>query len=164
MAPVLFWYGVAGMLFVTLLLKHFCYFNELGSWPSKETATLCLLLLIIIFGLGTGLIYLTVVTRETCRLTAPILWRWCFAIVLYFALIIVIALAVPFLRLFCGCVIAPIAYACVGCAESVQVKPPPASLPPPPSRHRPATHLTPEPSCLLRRQQKTWSCPRSKHL
>merc|ERR1740130_2500161 len=120
MAPVLFWYGVAGMLFVTLLLKHFCYFNELGSWPSKETATLCLLLLIIIFGLGTGLIYLTVVTRETCRLTAPILWRWCFAIVLYFALIIVIALAVPFLRLFCGCVIAPIAYACVGCAESVQ--------------------------------------------
>ena len=129
MAPVLFWYGVAGMLFVAVLLKHFCYFNELGSWPSRETATLCLLLLIIIFGLGTGLIYLTAVTRETCRLTAPILWRWCFAIVLYFALIIVIALAVPFLRLFCGCVIAPIAYACVGCAESVQVAP----LPPPPA-------------------------------
>lgn len=91
-----------------------------------------MLLLIVIFGLGTGLIYITVVTRETCRLSAPVLWRWCFAITLFFALIIVIALAVPALRLFCGCVIAPIAYACVGCAESVQVHPLPAA-----SRPRP---------------------------
>ena len=68
MAPVLLWYGIIGMLFVAVLSMHFCYFTELGSCPSKETATLCALLLIIIFGLGGGLIYITVVTRETCRL------------------------------------------------------------------------------------------------
>ena len=147
LATVLLWYGVAGMAFVAVLLRHFCYFNELGSWPSKQTATVCLLLLIAIFALGVGLIYVTVVTRETCRLTAPILWRWCFAIVLYFALIIVIGLAVPFLRCFCGCVIAPIAYACVGCAESVQVTPPPPSAPTlTPSSPRFVSLLTPEPS------------------
>ena len=164
LAPMLFWYGVAGMLFVAVLSKHFCYFNELGSWPSKETATLCLLILIVIFSLGVGLIVLTVLTRETCRLTAPILWRWCFAIVLYFALIIVIALAVPFLRLFCGCVVAPIAYACVGCAEAVQVTP----APPPTlftARHRPVSASNPShPVPRFRLRRRTWSCPSLKHL
>ena len=159
MAPVLLWYGIIGMLFVAVLSKHFCYFNELGSWPSKETATLCVLLLIIIFGLGGGLIYITVVTRETCRLSTPVLWRWCFAITLFFALNIVIALAVPMLRLFCGCVIAPIAYACVGCAESVQVGPLPAAFRPRPVPPAPGRPPDPPPR-LLRWRPRTWSCPR----
>ena len=114
-------YGALGLTFVISVLHHYIYYKELGAWPGKRTATVCLILLLALFAVGCWMIHDTLRTRDTCRLSAPFLWRWCFAILLFFVIIVLLALMVPFLRCFCGCCVAPVAYACVGCSEAVKV-------------------------------------------
>jgi hypothetical protein len=163
---VLFVYGVLGLVFVLVLLRHYCNFSELGAWPSKRTATLCLLLIIMIFAVGVTLIVFTILTQDTCRLTSPILWRWCFAIVLWFVMIVGLGLAIPSLRCFCGCVVAPIAYACVGCAETVHVCRSCTASPVPvlPCPTAPSTHHLAAAPRHFSTQPRTSSCRRSKRL
>ena len=55
-------YGAIGLLFVIVIVRHFCFYRELGSWPSKRTTTICSVLLLVsscILNLG----YISAISR-----------------------------------------------------------------------------------------------------
>ena len=82
-------YGGVGLLFVYLLFREWLYYARLSSLPTLAN----LLLLIIFYALlstaGGLLTYYTVMTRDSCSTTAPLLYRWCEAAVIFFAILTV---------------------------------------------------------------------------
>eukprot|EP00966_Prymnesium_polylepis_P149304 3449406-Prymnesium_polylepis.1 len=135
-------YGSCGLLFVYLLLREWLYFARLGSWPS--TITFLLLCVFYTANVSAGVI-LTMYTirsrvcyvsphfahqgsltngahfcrQDTCRITAPLLYRWCFAAALFCCALIGLCLIVPIVRCAARCVCAPVALCLIGCVETV---------------------------------------------
>ncbi|KAL1495628.1 hypothetical protein AB1Y20_016495 [Prymnesium parvum] len=112
-------YGGCGLLFVYLLLREWMFYARLGSWPSTTTFLLLCIFYAANVGAGVILTMYTIRSRDTCRITAPLLYRWCFAAALFCCILIALCLLVPLIRCAARCFCAPIALCLIGCVETV---------------------------------------------
>ena len=117
----LVFYGVAGLLFVYLLFREWLYYARLSSLPSMTNLVLLILFYVLLCVAGGLLTHSTVLFRDTCRNTAPLLYRWCFAAVLFFCIVTFLILLVPTVRVVSRCLLAPIALCIISCVETVGV-------------------------------------------
>jgi len=112
-------YGGCGLLFVYLLLREWLFYARLGSWPSTTAFLLMTIFYVCNIGSGVILAMYTFRARDTCRITAPLLYRWCFAGALFCAMLVGLCLIVPAVRCAARCVCAPIALCLISCVETV---------------------------------------------
>jgi len=112
-------YGAVGLSFVYLLVREWLFYSRLGSWPSTTSFLLLCVFYAALSGAGVVLTIYTIRSRDSCRLSAPLLYRWCFAAALFFVILSVLVLFVPVVRIVSRCVLAPVALCLIGCVETV---------------------------------------------
>ena len=120
LAVLLVLYGLGGLFFVALCVRQWCTISDLGAWPDRRMAVLIMVNLTFLFALGCTLVQYTSDTSDTCRLTAPILYRWSFAITLFFLILCSLVAVVPLLRILARCLIAPLALCLVACVDTLR--------------------------------------------
>ena len=114
-------YGGIGLLFVYILFREWLFYARLSSLPTATNLLLLVLFYVCLCAAGGFLTYATVVTRDECNLTAPLLYRWCSAAVLFFGCIVLLFLIVPLTRVLARLMLAPCALCLISCVETVGV-------------------------------------------
>jgi len=114
-------YGGIGLLFVYLLFREWLYYARLSSLPTMTNLVLLIVFYVCLCVAGGFLTWSTIALEDTCRNTAPLLYRWAYAAMLFFLIIFALALLVPSIRFTARCVLAPVALCMIGCVETVGV-------------------------------------------
>jgi len=95
------------------------YYARIASWPSSTAFALMVIFYVANATTGVLLILYTFRARDTCRITAPLLYRWCFAAGLFTALLLGLCAIVPLVRCAARCICAPVALCLISCVETV---------------------------------------------
>lgn len=106
---VLIVYGGVGLLFVYLLCREWLYYARLSSLPTIINLLLLILFFLCLCIAGGFLTYYTVTLRSSCQASAPLLYRWAQASVLFFAILSLLFLSVPVVRGLARVFLAPFA-------------------------------------------------------
>jgi len=114
-------YGGVGLLFVYLLFREWLYYARLSSLPTLSNMLLLVLFYCLLLTAGGFLSFYTWRSHTECHVSAPLLYRWCKAAVLFFAIIVLLFLVVPVVRVATRCLLAPFALCIIGCVETVGV-------------------------------------------
>lgn len=114
-------YGGVGLTFVYILFREWLFYARLSSLPSLANLILLIVFYCCLSTAGGFLTYYTVLTHTTCGESAPLLYQWCQAAVLFFALITLLFLLVPLVRVLARLVLAPFALCIISCVETVGV-------------------------------------------
>lgn len=114
-------YGGVGLLFVYLLFREWLYYARLASLPSLFNLILLIIFYSCLTTAGGFLAYYTAITQDSCGTSAPLLYRWCQAAVLFFAILTILALIIPFVRGMARLLCAPCALCLISCVETVGV-------------------------------------------
>ena len=117
----LIFYGAVGLLFVYLLFREWLYYAQLSSLPSMTNLVLLILFYVLLCVAGGLLTDSTIRFRDSCGEAAPLLYRWCFAAVLFFCIITFLFILVPTIRVVSRCLLAPIALCIISCVETVGI-------------------------------------------
>ena len=114
-------YGGIGLLFVYLLFREWLYYARLSSLPTVTNLLLLIVFYACLCTAGGLLSYYTVTLRASCASSAPLLYRWAQAAVLFFGIIVFLFLTVPVVRGLARVLLAPLALCMIACVETVGV-------------------------------------------
>jgi len=112
-------YGCVGLLFIYLLVREWLYFARLSSLPSCTNLILLIIFYMCLCVAGGFLFYYVYTLHNACALSAPLLYLWAQAAVLFFACITVLVLLVPTIRALARVLLAPCALCLISCVETV---------------------------------------------
>ena len=121
LAFMLIIYGCIGLLFIYLLIREWLYFARLSSLPSCTNLILLILFYLCLCAAGAFLAYFTWTLHNACAISAPLLYLWAQAALLFFACITALVLIVPTIRALARILLAPCALCLISCVETVGI-------------------------------------------
>ena len=102
-------YGGVGLLFVYMLFREWLYYARLTSLPTVFNLALLIVFSVVLCTAGAFLTYYTITLRASCQMSAPLLYRWAQAAVLYFVIVSLLFISVPVVRGLARVLLAPCA-------------------------------------------------------